>query len=75
MRGRNLLTGPPSRRLDKAVVAIGRAFGRPGYGNGRSGPYQDADTFVWKGYRIQIIWRTPKWGGHMGHIHIGAKKL
>ncbi len=75
VRGRNLLTGPPSRRLDKAVVAIGHAFGRPGYGNGRSGPYQDADTFVWKGYRIQIIWRTPKWGGHMGHIHIGAKKL
>ena len=75
VRGRNLLTGPPSRRLDKAVVAIGQAFGRPGYGNGRSGPYQDADTFVWKGYRIQIIWRTPKWGGHMGHIHIGAKKL
>ncbi len=75
VRGRNLLTGPPSRRLDKAVVAIGRAFDRPGYGNGRSGPYQDADTFVWKGYRIQIIWRTPKWGGHMGHIHIGAKKV
>ena len=75
VRGRNLLTGPPSRRLDKAVVAIGHAFGRPGYGNGRSGPFQDADTFVWKGYRIQIIWRTPKWGGHMGHIHIGAKKL
>ena len=75
VRGRNLLTGPPSRRLDKAVVAIGHAFGRPGYGNGRSGPYQDADTFVWKGYRIQIIWRTPKWGGHMGHIHIGARKL
>ena len=75
VRGRNLLTGPPSRRLDKAVVAIGHAFGRPGYGNGRRGPFQDADTFVWKGYRIQIIWRTPKWGGHMGHIHIGAKKL
>lgn len=24
--------------------------------------------------RIQGIWRTPEYGGHMGHIHIGARR-
>jgi hypothetical protein len=73
-KGVNALTGPPSHELDKAVVAIGNAFGRKGYGNGTSGPFQNADTFQWHGYRVQIIWRTPQWGGHMGHIHVGARK-
>ncbi len=70
VRGINLLTGPPSPRLDRAVVAIGKAFGRD-YGDGNR---TIIDTFTWKGYRVQIIWRTPKYGGHMGHIHIGARR-
>lgn len=69
--GTNVFTGPPSAELDRAVVAIGKAFGR-NYGTGRSGAFQNADTFIWRGYRVQIIWRTPRWGGHNGHIHIGV---
>ena len=73
-QGVDALVGPPQPELDRAVVAIGKAFGR-NYGNGKSGKFQQADSFNWHGFRIQIIWRTPNWGGHMGHIHIGAKKL
>lgn len=70
-RGIDLLVGPPHRSLDLAVVAIGKAFGKD-YGDGRQ---TIIDTFNWRGYRVQIIWRTPLYGGHMGHIHIGARKL
>jgi hypothetical protein len=73
-KGVDALVGPPSHQLDKAVVAIGKAFGRKGYGDGTHGPFQSADSFQWHGFRIQIIWRTPQWGGHMGHIHVGARK-
>jgi hypothetical protein len=74
VQGIDALVGPPSPKLDRAVVAIGNALGRD-YGNGKSGPFQNADNINWNGYRIQIIWRTPQWGGHMGHIHCGVKKL
>ncbi len=69
-KGRNLLTGPPAPDLDKAAVAIGKAFGR-NYGDGK---HRIVDTFYWRGYRVQIIWRTPEYGGHMGHIHIGVRR-
>lgn len=65
--GINLLTGPPSPKLDAAVVEIGRAFGKS-YSKGQT----IIDTFHWHGYQVQIIWRTTKYGGHMGHIHIGV---
>jgi hypothetical protein len=68
VRGINALKGPPSPLLDDAAVAIGAAFGKQ-YAHGR---VIAADNFDWHGYRVQIIWRTPKYGGHMGHIHIGA---
>lgn len=68
-RGVDLLAGPPSHELDRAAVAIGVALGR-NYALGET----IIDTFPWKGYRIQIIWRTPQYGGHQGHIHIGARK-
>jgi hypothetical protein len=64
----DLLVGPPSPLLDEACVEIGRAFGRK-YQKGQT----VIDTFEWHGYRVQIIWRTPKYGGHMGHIHVGAR--
>lgn len=73
VRGVDALVGPPQPELDKACVAIGKAFGR-NYGTGKTGAFQNADTFTWHGFRIQIIWRTPQWGGHMGHIHVGARK-
>jgi hypothetical protein len=73
VRGINLLTGPPSPKLDKAILALGEAFDRD-YSSAKHGPFQNADSFHWRGFRIQIIWRTPQWGGHMGHIHIGAKR-
>jgi hypothetical protein len=71
--GIDALVGPPSPKLDRAVVAIGAALGRD-YGNGTRGPFQNADNIQFNGYRVQVIWRTPKWGGHMGHIHVGARK-
>jgi len=71
VRGIDAIVGPPSPKLDDAVVAVGKAFGRD-YGNGKR--VIDADTFEFRGYRVQIIWRTPKYGGHMGHIHVGARK-
>lgn len=67
--GIDAIAGPPSPLLDEACVEIGKAFGRT-YSKGQ---VVDADTFTWHGYRIQIIWRTPKYGGHMGHIHVGAR--
>jgi hypothetical protein len=70
VQGIDALVGPPSPKLDKAVVAIGDAFGRD-YGDGNK---TIIDTFNWKGFRVQIIWRTPLYGGHMGHIHIGARR-
>lgn len=70
VRGIDLLKGPPSPQLDRGAAAIGKIFGRS-YGNGAR---LIIDSFQWKGYRIQIIWRTPKYGGHLGHIHIGALK-
>lgn len=69
VQGIDAINGPPSPRLDQAVVAIGAMFGRkykPGVAI--------VDTFNWQGFRIQIIWRTPAYGGHMGHIHVGARK-
>lgn len=71
VRGIDLLVGPPSHKLDKAIIALGEVFDRD-YGNGK---HRVVDTFHWRGYRIQIIWRTPEYGGHMGHIHIGAMRL
>jgi len=70
-KGVDAINGPPSPELDKACVAIGQAFGR----TYKLGQTVDADTFNFNGYRIQIIWRTPKYGGHMGHVHVGARKL
>lgn len=62
--------GPPTPKLDRAAVAVGAMFGRR-YQAGQ----RIVDTFNWKGYRVQIIWRTPAYGGHMGHIHVGIRKL
>lgn len=69
VRNINLLIGPPSPKLDKAVVEIGKVFGRS-YSPGTT----IIDTFTWRGWRVQIIWRTPLYGGHMGHIHIGVRR-
>lgn len=71
VEGVDAISGPPAPELDRAAVAIGEYFGRD-YVLGE--PIL-ADTFHWDGFRIQIIWRTPQWGGHMGHIHIGARAL
>lgn len=73
VRGVDALTGPPHPNLDKAIVAIGKALGR-NYESGTSGPFQNADNIQFEGFRVQLIWRTSAWGGHMGHIHIGARK-
>ena len=68
-QGTNLLSGPPSPELDRGIVAIGKAFGR-NYGDGRG---TVIDTFYWRGFRVQIIYRTPAYGDHRGHIHVGVR--
>lgn len=70
VRGVDAIVGPPHPALDKAVVAIGKALGRDYKAGG-----EIVDTFTYKGMRVQIIWRTPAYGGHMGHIHVGAHKV
>lgn len=69
-RGTNLITGPPSPEMDRAVVAIGKALGRT-YKLGAV----VIDTFQWNGFRVQLLWRTPKYGGHMGHLHAGVSRI
>jgi hypothetical protein len=63
------LWGPPHPYLDDAVVLIGKAFGR----NYQKG-VRIVDTFHQHGWRIQIIWHTPEYGGHLGHIHLGINQ-
>lgn len=67
--GIDALKGPPSSWLDSAVVAIGRAVGR-GFKPG----VPVIDTWHVDGWRLQVIWRTTKYGGHMGHIHCGCHR-
>lgn len=69
VKGVDAIKGPPMPELDRAIVAIGAALGR----NYKPG-VTIVDTFTYKGYRVQIIWRTPAYGGHLGHIHAGAHK-
>lgn len=66
----DLIKGPPSSELDSAAAQIGQMFDRD-YGDGSN---RIVDTFHWKGYRVQVIWRTPEYGGHMGHVHVGIRK-
>lgn len=68
--GVNALTGPPPAELDQAIVAVGQFFGKH-YTGGRT----IVDTFNWQGFRVQVIWRTPAYGGHLGHIHVGLRAL
>lgn len=69
VEGVDALKGPPPKQLDQAIVAIGDAFGRP-YKGGKG----IVDTFHRHGFQIQVIWRVPSYGGHMGHIHVGAHR-
>ena len=69
--GYDALTGPPHRQLDLAMKRIAEAF---------DFEYTPGDTIIktlenWNGYRVQFIWRTPLYGGHMGHIHVGARRV
>jgi hypothetical protein len=70
VKGVDAIKGPPMPELDRAVVAMGAAVGRS-YKPGQ----RIVDTFTFNGMRVQIIWRTPAYGGHMGHIHVGARAI
>jgi hypothetical protein len=70
VKGVDALKGPPMPELDRAVVAIGKALGRD-YKPGTV----IIDTFTTKGgLRVQVLWRTPLYGDHRGHIHVGARR-
>jgi hypothetical protein len=32
-------------------------------------------VYNWRGYRIQVGWRTLNGGNHYNHVHVGLKKL
>lgn len=66
---RDAISGPPTPEMDAAVEAIGRAFGKRW-----NGKRAIVETFQWRGFQVQVIYRTPAYGGHMGHIHVGAHK-
>lgn len=66
---RDAINGPPTPQMDAAVEAIGALFGRR-----LNGKQAIVTTFQFQGYRVQIIYRTPAYGGHMGHIHVGAHR-
>lgn len=70
VQGVDAINGPPPAALDHAIVAIGAMFGKR-----YRGGVAVVDTFNWQGFRIQVIWRTPAYGGHRGHIHVGARKI
>jgi hypothetical protein len=69
VQGIDLNAGPPSPKLDRACKAICDALGR------RYSPGQSIiDNFNVGNLAVEIIWRTPAYGGHMGHVHIGAHR-
>lgn len=76
--GIDLIHGPPHPTLDEAcqrmMAAVGETY-KPGTtvtdpATGK--PFRDVH---WKGFRIQFIWRTPEYGGHCGHCHVGVRRL
>jgi len=69
VRGIDLIVGPPSPKLDRACQAIVEKLG------GRYAPgTRIVENFHVRGFRVQVIWHTPEYGGHMGHIHVGARR-
>ncbi|ADB50171.1 hypothetical protein [Conexibacter woesei] len=74
IRGRNP-TGPTPQipELNRAAIAVAALFGRT-YAEGQQ-IHIEGDAFNYRGYRIQIFWRTYVGGSnHYNHIHVGAKK-
>lgn len=63
------LKGPPQPELDDFAVVLGHALGRD-YDRGE----RIVDTWHETGWRLQVIWRTPEFGGHLGHVHFGIKE-
>ena len=57
----------PSKEQEAAVRDILRGFGKT---YPRRGPI--IKTFNWGNLRVEIIYRTPAYGDHRGHIHVGA---
>lgn len=69
VKGVDAIKGPWMPELDAAVVAIGKALGRNYKPRTRI-----VDTFNVGNLRVQVIAYTPEYGGHMGHIHVGARR-
>jgi hypothetical protein len=65
------LRGPPHPNLDKAVVKIGRAFGKD-FGNGKHPIVENG--FEFRGFTVEIFWRTDNPKNHLGHIHVGIHR-
>jgi hypothetical protein len=69
MPGVNALTGPWNSDLDTAAKAVAETFGQR---------YQPTggviEGFDYKGFRCDLLYRTPANGGHLGHVHIGCHR-
>ena len=64
---------PQIPELNEAAVAVAAAFGKT-YGLGDRIHIQGSEL-VYKGYRVQVFWRTYTPENHYNHIHVGALKL
>lgn len=58
-----------SPEQEAAVRDILRGFGRRYPKRG-----EIIDSFKWGDLDVEVIYRTPKYGGHIGHIHVGAHR-
>jgi len=61
-------TQVPDPSKDKAAKAMLNAFGL-----NYTGGVLDALNINCGDFRVQFIYRTPKYGGHMNHIHVGVR--
>jgi hypothetical protein len=69
---RDLSNGPrPTPEMDEAAYRIARAFGIRDYRKGT--PL--VRTIHYRGYRVQLLYRTNVGGNHFNHIHVGARRL
>lgn len=60
----------PSPGQTQAAKNIMKMLGMSWSGRGRL-----VESPIIDGYRIQVIYNTPEYGDHRGHIHLGVKKV
>lgn len=54
----------------RLVVGAGGTADR-GWNLGQGGKDSNGNFLRWRGYSVEVGWRTPQFGGHWDHIHVG----